>query len=87
MAHKQGYAQTKMRRIAKSLEFSTTEEYYEYIINSKINGNTDQCCRLFRDMPKEYRKNFLSYLADQVEKENNGHTVYYELLKLLIEEI
>lgn len=86
MAHKQGYAQIKMRRLAKSLEFSTTEEYYEYIINSKINGNTDQCCRLFRDMPKEYRKNFLSYLTDEVNRGGKGN-VYYELLKLLIEEI
>ena len=87
MAHKQGYAQTKMHRIVKAMDFDTTEEFYDYIVNSKVNGNTDQCCRLFKAMPKENRKEFLSYLADQVEKENNGHTVYYELLKLLIEEI
>jgi len=28
MAHKQGYAQTKMRRIVKAMDFDTTEWMY-----------------------------------------------------------
>lgn len=77
----------KMMALVRGLDFETVEEYFNYIIDSKINGQLDQVKSLFRDMPKEYRKDFLSYLADEVERENNGNTVYYQLLKLLIEQI
>jgi len=92
MAHKQSYAQTKMRRIVKAMDFDTTEEFYDYIVNSKVNGNTDQCCRLFKSMPKENRKDFLSSLVDQTKdvdyyNDREEKRIYHEILKLLIEEI
>jgi len=76
----------KMSSLVKGLEFETTEEYYQYIVDSKINGNIDQCRRLYRDMPKENRKEFLSSLADHNYRFGDKQTEY-EVLKLLIEEI
>jgi hypothetical protein len=43
-------------------------------------------------MPKEYRKDFLSHLVDETKEidyhnDREPRTYYYELLKLLIEEI
>lgn len=86
MAKQLTWQERKMRSLYKGLDFNSTEDYYNYIIGSKINGNRDQCCRLFRDMPKENRKDFLSYLVDEVQRYNDKSTEY-ELLKLLIEEI
>lgn len=84
---KHSWQYNKMMALVRGLDFQTIEDYFGYIESSKINGNISQVRTLFRDMPKEYRKEFLSYLADQVERESNGNTVYYQLLKLLIEEI
>ena len=86
------WSKAKMMTLVRGLEFKTVDEYFRYIIDSKINGHIDQCCRLFRDMPKEYRKDFLSHLVDETKDIDYGNDreerVYiYELLKLLIEEI
>lgn len=76
----------KMIALARKLDFETIDEYYQYIISSKVNGNISQCIRLFKSMPKENRKEFLSYLADTNWRFSDKQTEY-EVLKLLIEEI
>lgn len=89
MAHKSNIRHTwqynKMMALVRGLDFETVEDYFGYIEQSKINGNTSQVCRLFRDMPKEYRKEFLSYELDELNRNFDKSTM--ELLKLLIEEI
>ena len=71
----------------KAYGFKDMQEYYDMIVDSKINGQIEQCREQFNSCNKEQKKEFLSYLADETERENNGNTVYYQLLKLLIEEI
>ncbi|MBP6478980.1 MAG: hypothetical protein KA290_14790 [Chitinophagaceae bacterium] len=75
----------KMMALVRGLDFRTVEEYFNYIEVSKINGNTSQVKTLFTDMPKEYRKEFMSYLADEMKRNETEYP--YQLLKLLIEEI
>jgi len=96
MAHKSNIRHTwqynKMMALVRSYDFKSIDEYHQYIIDSKINGQVNQCCRLFKQMPKEYRKDFLSYLVDETKEidyhnDREPRTYYYELLKLLIEEI
>lgn len=92
MARNQSWSEKKMMALVRGLEFTSIDEYYRYIITSKINGQVDQCCRLFRQMPKEYRKDFLSFLVDETKGVDYYHdredrTYYHDLLKLLIEEI
>jgi len=90
MAHKSNIRHTwqynKMMALVRGLDFETVEDYFGYIVSSKTNGNIDQCRELFRDMPKEYRKEFLSHLADANWRFTDKQREY-ELLKLLIEEI
>lgn len=72
-------------KLLRDLNFTSMDQYFEYIIESKINGNHSQVEKLFKQLKKEQRKEFLSYLADQLESNTNGNTVYYELLKYCIE--
>jgi hypothetical protein len=81
------WADRRMITLERSHEFESTEAYYNYIETSFYNGQRKQTIKLFKDMPKYYRKHFLSYLADQVEGHNANNCDYYELLKLLIEHI
>ena len=46
----------------QSLDFKTIEEYFEYIVNSKINGNYDQANELFNDLSKTQKKDFIDWL-------------------------
>jgi len=58
---------------------------FEQIIESKINGQNKQVTTQFKNLKRDEKKEFLSYLADHVERENNGNTIYYQLLKFCIE--
>jgi hypothetical protein len=51
--------------LAKELDFETKEEYYNYIVESLINGNRTQVKSLFLSMKDYYREEFLNdYLND-----------------------
>ena len=69
-------------KLAKELDFNNELEYFDYCIDSHINGNFTQCKRLFKDMKKEDRKLFISYLNGQAQY--NGllptRNFYFELL-------
>ena len=69
-------------KLAKELDFDNEVEYFDYCIDSHINGNFTQCKRLFKDMKKEDRKLFISYLNGQAQY--NGllptRNFYFELL-------
>jgi hypothetical protein len=45
----------------QSLDFKTIEEYFEYIVDSKINGNYNQANELFNDLSKTQKKDFIEY--------------------------
>lgn len=55
-----------------SYEFKTMEDYYNYIIESRANGNTKQAGNLFQTLGREQRKEFLSYVADGLQ---NPHII------------
>lgn len=63
----------------------TTEQKFQYIIESKINGQNEQVTKLFKKLTKEQRKDFLSYMADQIDWEVTHGTIYYDVLKYCIE--
>ncbi|OQB39701.1 MAG: hypothetical protein BWY04_01536 [candidate division CPR1 bacterium ADurb.Bin160] len=46
-------------KMAKSLDFCSIDEFYNYLIDSYILGQFSQCRRLFTELSKEGRKNFL----------------------------
>jgi len=51
--------------LAKDYELGKTkEDYYQYIVDSLINGNRYQVRRLFNKMRKHYQKDFLINFID-----------------------
>ncbi len=50
--------------LAKDYEFNTAEEYYQYIIDSLINGNREQMKDLFLKMEDYDKERFLVDFCD-----------------------
>jgi hypothetical protein len=55
----------KMVGIAKvkALDLKSLEEYFEYIIESKVNGQKKQAKELFEDLSEAQRDSFYSYVS------------------------
>lgn len=72
----------KLLTLAKGLDFETESDYFEYCIDSHINGNFSQCKRLFEDMRQQDKKVFLNYMNGQAQF--NGYidtrNFYFNLL-------
>ena len=72
----------KLITLAKELDFTTELEYYQYCLDSYVNGNKSQCKELFKAMKPEDRKGLLKYLDG--EAQFNGHlqarNFYFDLL-------
>lgn len=58
----------KLTTLAKGLDFETTAQYFDYLIDSHINGNFSQCKELFFDMFPADREEFLSYCKQYTEQ-------------------
>lgn len=56
-------------KYATDLDFTTKEEYFDYIIESKVNGQHAQAKELFRNLPLDDIKEFYNYVEE---------TYYYE---------
>jgi hypothetical protein len=71
-------AKKTVLNLAKGLDFTTESEYFDYCVDSHINGNFPQCRELFKDMKKEDQKRLLRHI------ENNYHggeyAFYFNLL-------
>jgi len=54
----------KLISLAKELDFNSETDYFNYLIDSHINGNFRQCQRLFSEMRKGDQKHFLLYCSE-----------------------
>ena len=57
----------KIITLAKELDFSTEDEYYNYICDSYINGQMQQVRKLFAAMRKGDQKYFIENIRDYSE--------------------
>ena len=66
----------------KDYEFRTIESYFDYIIDSRINGNFSQVKSLFNKLNKQQKKLCLKYLnCDYDErKETLKYLINYEVI-------
>jgi len=55
----------RLMKQARGLDFTCIHDLYDYVIESKINGNPTQVKNLIKDMPKEGRKDFYRFAAAQ----------------------
>ena len=60
----------KLITLAKELDFSTEEQYFDYCIDSHINGNFIQCEDLFEPMKVEDKERLIKYIMDTVTPVN-----------------
>ena len=50
------------KKTLENYEFETIEDYYEYIVESEINGNYSQMKELFNKLAKGQKASFLAWL-------------------------
>lgn len=65
-------------QLAKTLDFTTEYEMYEYFITSYMNGNFSQCRRLFSELKRDAKKSLLAFLLD--EGMSRECKFYFEML-------
>jgi hypothetical protein len=53
----------------EGLDFKTIEEYFQYIIDSEINGQIQQAKRLFKDLSRAQKKDFLDYCSERMDSD------------------
>lgn len=66
----------KQVKIYKDLDFNSLEEYYQYIINSLINGNFSQVKNLYKALNKENKKLFYFWCYN-----NDWIKTHYEIIQ------
>ena len=72
-------ARKKLITLAKELDLEFSSDYYDYLIDSYVNGQKLQCEKLFKAMKKADQKYFLaSYLNESDDKEI--YNFYFDLL-------
>lgn len=54
----------------KGLDFETIEDYYNYVIESKINGQHKQCNDLIIEMSKQQKIDFIRHANQFTENED-----------------
>ena len=67
-----------IKQLARSLDFTTDFEMYEYFISCHMNGNFTSCRTLFGELTKQAKKDVLSFLLK--EGFNSEYNFYFELL-------
>jgi len=51
----------RKKSIFESYDFTTMEEFYNYIVESKINGNYSQVAKLIKEMSKKDTRSFIQW--------------------------
>ncbi len=62
-----------------ALDFNTIEEYFQYIIDSIINGQKNQAIILFEDLSKEQKMSFYKF----IEEGRTCGLSLYEVIKVV----
>ena len=72
----------KLITLAKQLDFESEYEYFDYCINSHVNGNFNQCKDLFNAMTKKDKKEFITYVKGcyDIYINKDVYTFYFNLL-------
>jgi hypothetical protein len=73
-------AKKKLITLAKELDFTTEQEYFEYMIDSYVNGCFSQCKNLFNEMSKADQKQFLLYMRNENDTLVRIYDYYFNLL-------
>ena len=70
-----------LKTLAKEYEFENEQQYFEYIVQSLINGQRSQVRELFNQMKKEDKEEFLNNFLEV------GNSYHEEVKSICIEEL
>jgi hypothetical protein len=73
-------AKKKLITLAKELDFTTEQQYFEYMIDTHINGQFSQCRNLFNEMSMADKKDFLLYMRNNSDQLASIYDYYFNLL-------
>jgi len=59
------------------LDFATLEDYFNYIIDSKTNGQQKQAKQLYKDLSTRQKNNFLMYLTQIYTAQRTNEIIKY----------
>lgn len=59
------------------LDFATLEDYFNYIIDSKTNGQQKQAKELYKDLSTRQKNNFLMYLTQIYTAQRTNEIINY----------
>lgn len=54
------------KTVAQQCRYYKVENIYEYMVSSYLNGNLSQFKKLYKELCHEAKKDFISYLFDEV---------------------
>ena len=57
-------AKKSLKTLCRVYEFENEYEYFDYIIESLINGNRTQCRELFNDLREDDKKSCIRYIRE-----------------------
>jgi len=65
------------QKTLKQYDFQSIEDYYNYIIDSKINGNRKQVKDLYRSLSSKQKTEFIEYASTVLayEMADSGETI------------
>jgi len=67
------------QKIIHEYGFDTIDEYFDYILESRMNGQHKQARELFSDLSEQQQQDFLYYVGDffayEVEYDENGERI------------
>jgi hypothetical protein len=67
------------QKIIHEYGFDTIDEYFDYILESRTNGQHKQARELFSDLSEQQQQDFLYYVGDffayEVEYDENGDRI------------
>lgn len=65
----------------QDLNFETWDELFDYILESKINGQRKQSLEIFKSMPEQKRVEFIDYIDEMYRYEAMHYSQVKELAK------
>ena len=63
------------KKTLKEYEFKCIEDYFNYIIESKINGNYSQVKDLIKNLSKEQKRDFIAFIKDCPQDDDNDYII------------
>ena len=72
------------KKYIKEMEFKTIEDLFNYIVESKINGNYTQTKDLIKKLSVEQRNHFKDFITYSLDLNDRDKNLYEDLINIMI---